>query len=181
MEQIFTIGAEIEHENRGRGVVIKTTLTSIEVIFERGGRFTYPKTSESITVVTPGEGMEENTSILTLSDIQVVLSDILDKYNGIEHRVEMGDKWLGGKLLICPKDESLQPKEVSVEMFFHKIVMLRDRLRVLEQNINSSPKLDEEDKINLQQYISRIYGSLTTFNVLFKDKADYFVGTGEKK
>ena len=78
-----------------------------------------------------------------------------------------------------PGDEGLKPKEIPIETFFHKIVMLRDRLRVLEQNINSNGKLSDEDKVNLQQYITRCYGSLTTFNVLFDRKEDWFVG--EKK
>lgn len=181
MEQEYTIGAEIEHENRGRGVVVKTTLTSMEIIFERGGRFTYPKSSENVRLLTPGEASDGESSPLTITDVEVMLTSILDKFNGISEPVELGDRWIGGKLILCPKDESLQPKEIPVETFFHKIVMLRDRLRVLEQNINSSAKLDDEDKVNLQQYISRIYGSLTTFNVLFKSKEDYFVGTGEKK
>lgn len=181
MEQEYTIGAEIEHENRGRGVVVKTTLTSMEVIFERGGRLTYPKNCAQVQLLTPGEEAGTSATPLTITDIEVLLTDVLNKYNGITETVELGDKWLGGKLILVPKDVNLQSKEIPVESFFHKIVMLRDRLRVLEQNINSCPKLDDEDKVNLQQYISRIYGSLTTFNVLFKEKGDYFVGTGEKK
>jgi protein-arginine kinase len=74
----------------------------------------------------------------------------------------------------------MQAKEVPMETFFHKIVMVRDRLRVLEQNINSNKKLSEEDKIEIQQYITRAYGSLTTFNVLFAEKDDYFVGQKAK-
>ena len=79
-------------------------------------------------------------------------------------------------MLLQPKDTSLKPKEIPIDVFFHKIVMARDRLRVLEQNINSNKNLSDEEKINLQQYITRIYGSFTTFNVLFKNKEHWFVG-----
>jgi hypothetical protein len=79
-------------------------------------------------------------------------------------------------MLLQPKDSALKPKEIPIEVFFHKIVMARDRLRVLEQNINSNKKLSGEEKVNLQQYITRIYGSFTTFNMLFKNKEHWFVG-----
>ena len=90
--------------------------------------------------------------------------------------VKLGDKWIGGTMLLQPKDASLKPKEIPIDIFFHKIVMARDRLRVLEQNINSHKNLTDEEKINLQQYITRIYGSFTTFNVLFKNKEHWFIG-----
>ncbi len=83
-------------------------------------------------------------------------------------------------MIIEPKDTTLASKEIPIDTFFHKIVMVRDRIRVMEQKINSSKTLDDQDKIDLQQYITRIYGSLTTFNVLFKLKSDQFVGAKTK-
>jgi hypothetical protein len=89
--------------------------------------------------------------------------------------VPLSDKWLGGTMLLQTSDNALKRTEISIEDFFHKIVMLIDRLRVMEQNIYSHKKLTDEDKLNLQQYITRCYGSLTTFNVLFNKKEHWFV------
>jgi hypothetical protein len=88
----------------------------------------------------------------------------------------ISDKWIGGKLILQPGKPGLQAKEIPLEALFHKIVMLRDRLRVLEQQINSHEKLTETEKLQFQQYITRCYGTLTTFNVLFKEQQDQFVG-----
>ncbi len=93
--------------------------------------------------------------------------------------VEIGTKWNNGKLLFQPADQNLKPKEIPIETFFHKIVLVRDRLRVLEQHINSHSVLSDAEKVDLQQYITKCYGSLTTFNVLFKNKEDYFIGEGK--
>jgi hypothetical protein len=90
--------------------------------------------------------------------------------------VPLGDKWKGGTMLLQYGDKSIKPKEIPIDVFFHKIVMARDRLRVLEQQINGHKGLSDEDKVNLQQYITRIYGSFTTFNVLFKNKEQWFIG-----
>jgi hypothetical protein len=89
---------------------------------------------------------------------------------------KIADKWIGGKLILRPGKPGLQEKEVPIDAFFHKIIMLRDRLRVLEQQINANDKLSEPEKIQFQQYITRCYGSLTTFNIFFKDQKDQFVG-----
>jgi len=100
---------------------------------------------------------------------------LLRRWTDLQEVVPMGNKWKGGMMILQPADRQLKPKEIPVEKFFHKIVMVRDRIRVMEQRINSS-ELSDEEKVNLQQYISRIYGSLTTFNVLFAEKDDYFTG-----
>ena len=90
--------------------------------------------------------------------------------------VPLGERWKQGSMLLQPFDKTQKPKEIPIDIFFHKIVMLRDRLRVLEQNINSHKGLSDADKVNLQQYITRVYGSLTTFNVLFRNKEHWFIG-----
>jgi len=92
----------------------------------------------------------------------------------------IGERWTGGQLVLKPGKAGTQEKVVPIDGFFRKIVNVRDRLRVLEQRINSHPKLDDHDRLQLQDYITRIYGSLTTFNLLFTDPSDRFVGSGGK-
>ncbi len=95
--------------------------------------------------------------------------------------VRLARKWDGGTIVIRPANADQQAKEIPVDTFFHKVVMVRDRLRVLEQKINAHTGLSESDKIEMQQYVTRIYGSLTTFNVLFADEEDRFKGDGGKE
>lgn len=112
----------------------------------------------------------------TKDDLIEAVQAVFDKQQESMQLVDLDAKWDGGVMRLIPGEEGLQSKDVPIETFFHKIVMLRDRLRVLEQNINSHKGLSDEEKVNLQQYITRCYGSLTTFNVLFSKKDDYFVG-----
>ena len=182
MDQELTIGTKVDHPKFGEGIISNVGLTDYKIVFLRGsGEYQFSKSSNEFTVLEkPENGSGEKKEGLTLSEIEEVLTHVLDKYGAIQEDVRLGERWSGGKLVLQPKSTDLKPKEIPIENFFHKIVMLRDRLRVLEQNINSHKKLDDEDKIHLQQYITRIYGSLTTFNVLFKNKEDYFVGSGSK-
>jgi hypothetical protein len=90
--------------------------------------------------------------------------------------VPLAPKWEGGTLLLRPRDPELQPKEIPLDQLFHKVVMIRDRLRVLEQKINTNEKLTDAEKVDIQSYVTRCYGSLTTFNILFRDERDRFIG-----
>ena len=88
----------------------------------------------------------------------------------------LASKWQGGVVQILPGNRDLQGKELPIDALFHKVVMIRDRLRTLEQKINAHPKLTDAEKVEMQHYVTRVYGSLTTFNALFRDKADQFSG-----
>ena len=120
--------------------------------------------------------VEPDSDLVSLWDIERTLIEVIKKYVDYPETVQLGNKWTGGKMILQPADDSLSGKEIPIEALFHKIVMIRDRMRTLEQRINSNAKLEDEEKINLQQYITKVYGSLTTFNVLFKNPEDQFKG-----
>ena len=177
MEEL-TPGTRVDHPRYGEGIVSKNNLTAYEIFFEKGGKMEITKRNTDLSVIEKGPEMPKNG--ISVKEIEKVMCYVLDKYASLNEVVPLGEKWIGGTMLLQPANKSLQPKEIPVEVFFHKIVMLRDRLRVLEQNINSHAVLTDEEKVDLQQYITRIYGSLTTFNILFNDKEDYFVGAKTK-
>ena len=118
---------------------------------------------------------DEATGGLDRAAVKWALKEALDELLGLGE-VAMAARYQGGTVVIRPGKAEAQEKSIPIDLFFHKIVMVRDRLRVLEQRINSHPRLSDEDKVELQQYVTRAYGSLTSFNVLFKDKDDWFVG-----
>lgn len=117
---------------------------------------------------------------MDLDQFRSVLRDVIREELGVGD-VQLGERWRGGQILIKPGKEGTQTKEIPVEAFFHKIVMLRDKLRVLEQKVNGAKGLEVDEKVQLQQYITACYGSLTTFNVLFRDREDWFVGQSGKE
>jgi hypothetical protein len=174
MEQTtLGIGTRLQHTQHGPGVIVGVKYATYLISFINTGIKEIDKTDTHLEEIIP-----ENVSaeVETQSETERSLLKILKMWGGLTENVPLGDKWIKGMLLLQPADKSLKPKEIPVEDFFHKIVLLRDRLRVLEQNINSHKKLTDEDKVNLQQYITRCYGSLTTFNVLFRNKEQWFVG-----
>ena len=104
-----------------------------------------------------------------------VLREVLLDELGVRD-VELGDRWNDGELVLIPGKEGTQEKRIPLDVFFKKIVTVRDKLRVLEQKVNGNKNLSDEEKVQLQQYITGCYGSLTSFNVLFRRKEDQFSG-----
>jgi hypothetical protein len=169
------IGMKVRHPEYGVGVVKSLTAQTAEIAFDDAQRTIAPASSD----LQPAE------TTATLSELQMPLAKLI---RDIAHAVvealgleqkdvlveDLATRWQRGTLVMQPADSSLQSKEVPLETFFHKIVMIRNNLRVLEQKVNASDKLSEADKFDLQQYITRCYGSLTTFNILFKNKDDQF-------
>lgn len=172
-DQELGIGSRVRHPEFGDGVVINIKSKTYLIVFITRGRIEVAKSYTNLEVL---DNVEPETDLISLFDVERVLTNIIKRYSDVQETVSMGAKWTGGKMLLQPANTGLKPKEIPIDTFFNKIVMLRDRLRVLEQRINSHELLSDEDKVNLQQYITRIYGSLTTFNVLFKDDKDHFVG-----
>lgn len=167
-------GTPVKHNVYGEGLINKVNITNFEIFFEKAGRMTVSKDNDELEIFANASDSAQENGPLDLKAMEEILVHLLDKYIGLPEEVELAERWRGGNLIIKSANEELQPKEVPIETFFHKIVMMRDKLRVLEQNINSHPKFEDDEKIQLQQYISRIYGSFTTFNILFKNKEDYF-------
>jgi hypothetical protein len=172
------IGMKVLHPRYGVGVVKSLTEHTADITFDDAPRTLAPESS----------GLTSAEPTATLTDLQIPLDRLIRETTQSvvdalgfqkEDRIVEGlaNRWQRGTLVMQSADTSLQPKEVPLETFFHKIVMIRNNLRVLEQKVNASDKLSDADKFDIQQYITRCYGSLTTFNILFKNKEDQFSTT----
>jgi hypothetical protein len=170
------IGGKINHGKYGEGVIFGEEGTAWRIFFKDHGEKALAKEHVSYEVVEPAP--ETAGGGIALEDVVSAVENVFQQFLESPAPVELGDKWIGGTLSLQPADDDLQNKDLPISSFFHKIVMLRDRLRVLEQSINAHKVLTDEDKVGLQQYITRCYGSLTSFNVLFERKEDHFKGAG---
>ncbi len=167
------IGTRLEHARYGKGVVVNEKSALYVVSFIEHGLREVGK-EEEVNII---DQLDPDTDMVSMFDVERILTGVLKRYLEYPEPIELGQKWKGGKMILKPGDNGLASKEIPIEQLFHKIVMIRDRVRTMEQRVNTSNMSDEE-KVNIQQYITKIYGSLTTFNVLFKNKEDQF--TGEK-
>lgn len=174
MDQLtLGVGTRLQHTQFGPGVIVGVKYAVYLISFIHHGVKEIAKDDNHLDEIIPENVTQE---IATQSEAERSLLGILRLWGGLTETVPLGDKWKGGTMILQAGDRSIKPKEVPIDAFFHKIVMARDRLRVLEQQINAHKGLSDEEKVNMQQYITRIYGSFTTFNILFKNKEQQFIG-----
>lgn len=170
------VGTQIQHPSFGYGVIVEVIDDNYTIYFLE------LEEAKEINNAYEGLAIKEKVAPeitpIEISDIEEAVENILARQSDSIPEVELANKWLNGSVTINAGSDDLQGKEIPLQTFFHKIIMVRERLRVLEQNINNQDKLDETDKLHLQQYITKAYGSLTTFNVLFANKEDQFKGAG---
>lgn len=169
------VGMRVRHPQYGLGTVKTIGEHTAEIRFDDGMKTVAPDTSG----VQPAEpqaaisGLEQPLSALINETVAAAIHHLgLQQPDSVVE--ELGARWHKGHVTLHPADPTLQAKEVPLEVFFHKVVMIRNNLRVLEQKINAHEKLSDAEKVEMQQYITRSYGSLTTFNILFKDKEGQF-------
>jgi len=169
------LGMNVRHPQYGSGVVKAIAEHTAEVQFGSGRRTVEPAASglEPDEAQAAVSGLSVPLAQLIMQTVNTTITQLgLSRPDAVIE--QLGAKWHGGHLLLRPADPALQTKEVPLEVFFHKIVMMRNNFRVLEQKINAHDKLSDSEKIEMQQYISRCYGSMTTFNVLFQHRDDQF-------
>jgi hypothetical protein len=171
----LSVGMKVRHPQYGIGVVKTISETTAEIQFDDGKRVIAPEPSG----LQPAEPQAQVSGLeMPLAQFVAQTVDATVTRLGLERPeasvAQLGGRWNKGKLVMHPSDPTLQTKEVPLETFFHKIIGMRNQLRVLEQKINAHEKLSDAEKVDMQQYITRCYGSMTTFNVLFREKEDQF-------
>jgi hypothetical protein len=171
------VGMKVRHPQYGVGTVKTVSEQTAEIRFDDGQRTVAPEAAglEPAEAQVAVSGLNQPLKVFVTETVQAAIDAMgLEKPNAAPE--ELGVRWHRGKLVMHPADPTLQTKDVDIEVFFHKIVMMRNNLRVLEQKINAHDKLSEGEKIDMQQYITKCYGSMTTFNVLFRNKEGQFGG-----
>lgn len=178
--QALSIGLRIKHPQYGVGTVKSIQERTAEIRFDDGMRTVDPDAS-GITAAEPSvtvSGLETPLKQFVETTVESVLDRLgYEKPDAIVE--QLGVRWHKGKMVLHPADPTLQTKEIPLEVLFHKVVGIRNQLRVLEQKINSHSTLTDADKVEMQQYVSRCHGSLTTFNLLFRSKEEQFSSKGE--
>ncbi len=174
------IGSRVDHQHFGKGVIVDIAAEFYIIWFKsQQGTKSISKDYADIKTLEEVEATTTNETI-TIADIEQAMHNILDQRLNDMQMVPIGQKWKRGMMILKPGDPTMATKEVPIDTFFHKIVMIRDRLRVMEQKINANKVMTDDEKVDLQQYITAIYGSLTTFNVLFREVHHQFKGAGSK-
>jgi hypothetical protein len=166
----FAVGSFVQHAHYGPGRIVGYE-GEFYVIHFKGDVRNVPFSYQEIKPL-------QTTEDAALQQVKLAVLEVLGDYGWIDTNIEVNKRWIGGTLKLIPGKEDTQPKEIPIEAFIKKIIGVREKLRVLEQKINNHPNLDAADKLELQGYITRSYGSLTTFNSLFTEKVSHFVGTG---
>ena len=174
------LGSRVDHPYFGKGVVVETGSEFYTIWFKTLNTTKSIAKDYSELIILESTKDVSNNQGINLADMEQALDNILNQRLHEFQLVPMAIKWNNGNLVMQPKDDSLQAKEIPIEVFFHKIVMVRDRLRLIEQKINSHKILTDAEKVDMQQYITASYGSLTTFNVLFKETVHQFKGSGKE-
>jgi len=170
----FGLGTIVRHRDFGRGRVVGYDQDRYVIVFPGG---------DVKMVAFAFEGMTADGSAgdPDLDRIVQAMREVLGDHGWLDVDLELNKRWVGGTLKLVPGKDDTQAKDVPIEVFLKKLIGIRDKLRVLEQKLNSHPSLAPEEKLELQGYITRCYGSLTTFNVLFSNRASWFVGQGERE
>lgn len=170
----FGIGSVVLHPSFGKGRIVGYENHTYVIVFKGGES---KKVSFAYEQIEPVELMGDPF----LDSVRQAVRETLGDYGWLDVELELGKRWAGGTLTLTPGKEQTQPREMPIENFFKKLTGVREKLRVLEQKINHHPSLSEEERAELQGYITRCYGSLTSFNTLFASKNSQFKGTGRKE